>query len=231
VGVVIQVEDLNYKSILKQISLHFQPGHLYGIIGPNGAGKTTLLRHLTGRLTPDAGRVMVMGRNLSGYERAEVGRLISVVPQSPTISFPFSCYDLVAMGRYPHGDRDAAIIQRSLQEVDAWHLRKCPIDEISAGERQRVFLARSLATESPILLLDEPSSHLDLGHKQQTWTLLKRLVGESRVLIATTHDLSVVEDYADQVVLLSDGMIKGQGEPKELLTPETVAELFALPCL
>ncbi len=215
---VVSTQDLCYAPVLKELSLQFSQGCFSTIIGPNGAGKTTLLRLLSGLLRPTSGTVDTGGQ------------LISLVPQSPSAPFPFTVWDLVSMGRYPHGDRNGEKIAHAMELTRVTHLQEKPIDEISAGERQRVFLARSLASEAPVLLLDEPTSNLDIGHKQEIWELLQQLAHDSRTVIATTHDLSMVETYADEVVILHQGRHQASGTPSDLLTESLIHEVFA-PCV
>ena len=219
------------KALIHRISLSFQPGVLYGIVGPNGSGKTTLLKTLAGLWPPTHGEVRWQGQPLHEQSRQTISQTLTLVPQNPLCDFAFTAYDLVAMGRYPHGGsrkRDHELIEWALRTVDGWQLRDRSVPELSGGERQRIYIARSLVTESPVILLDEPTSSLDIGHQLDIWRLLKRLVQQERTIIVTTHDLNMTECFADNVALMHQGHCVGSGTFDEVITSSVMEEVFGV---
>jgi len=223
--------QLGTKSLIDCISLRFTPGILYGILGPNGSGKSTLLKNLSGIWQPTHGSVLWKEQDLLSQKRQEISRTISLVSQNPQIHFDFTVQELVFMGRYPHrnsGSKDSEIIEWALQTVDAWHLRKRPITQLSQGERQRVFIARALVTESPILLLDEPTASLDIRHQLEIWKLLRELVEHGKLIIVANHDLTATQQFCDQVAVLNHGRCVGEGVYSEVMTDERIEEVFGV---
>jgi len=212
----------------------FSPGILYGIIGPNGSGKSTLLKTMTGVWKPTEGKVFWQDEELLKKERTEISKVVSLVPQTPMIHFDFSVEDIVSMGRYPHGKSVGArvdIIEWALRIVDVLHLRHRKITQVSSGERQRVYIARALVTESPVLLLDEPTTNLDIRHKSDIWKLLRMLVDQGKIVVVTNHDLRVTEKFCDEVALLNQGRCVRQGSFGEVLTQDVIEEVFGVSTL
>ncbi len=224
---------LNKKSLLKDISLEFEGGRLHGILGPNGAGKSTLLKLISGIWKPTQGSVSWNGTALLDKERQAISRIISLVPQHPQPSFDFLVEDVVAMGRYAY-DRsywnaaEAPMVHQALTTVDAWHLRRRCVNQLSYGERQRVYIARALVTESPILLLDEPTASLDIQHQLEIWQLLEQFVKNGKIVIVTTHDLAIAERYCHHVAVLHHGQCVGNGNFNSLMTPNLLQEVFGV---
>jgi len=232
--------------VVDAVSVELAPGRLVVVVGPNGAGKTTLLRVLAGVLVPDTGRVELDGRALHEHSRRELARLCAVVPQDVLAPFPFSVREMVAMGRAPwlgtfgrEGERDRAIVAASLDELGIADLGERRFPTLSGGEKQRVLLARALAQRTPLLLLDEPTSHMDLGHRVHTFEWLQRLVTRPvsdpadperirRGALLVTHDLMLAARFADEVVLLEAGRLVARGEPVAVLTPERIAEVYGV---
>ena len=198
------------KTILNNISLAFEPGKIHGILGPNGSGKSSLLRCLAGVWLHQSGSILWLGQDLSFIERKARARLISLVGQSPPNPFDFTAEELVAMGRYPHDTPRSQLepfITRSLSAVDALPFLKRPINTLSAGERQRIYIARALVTESPVLLLDEPTSSLDYRHEQEIAQLLKNLATSGKLILISLHNLHLAEKILDTSTFLQDGEI------------------------
>ncbi len=219
------------KILLADISLAFSQGEFNAILGPNGSGKSTLLRLLAGIWLPTSGSITWKGLSLKNLPRKELSRAITLVPQSAPITFNYLVEDVVAMGRYsyePHywNSIDSPLLEEALQAVDAWHLRHRKINELSYGERQRVYIARALMTESPIMLLDEPTAGLDIRHQIEIMALLQRLIAKGKIVIMTTHDLAIAERYSTQVTFLKQGRCLGSGPLETLMTEETIADLY-----
>lgn len=225
--------SLNHKALIQDIHLTFIPGHLYGILGPNGSGKSTLLKTLAGIWQPTTGHVFWQNQNLLSKPRQEISRILSVVPQNPTLHFDFTALELMMMGRYPHGlskkdQFSQALVEQTLYQLDLWELKDRLVSQLSGGERQRVYIARSLLTEAPVLLLDEPTSCLDLKHQLEIWSLLQQLVSQGKIVVAALHDLGAVKRFCDQVVILNHGRCLAKGTPQEVLTEELLQKVFGV---
>ncbi|HXW83695.1 MAG TPA: ABC transporter ATP-binding protein, partial [Candidatus Binataceae bacterium] len=198
------------RTVLNGVSLEVAPGELLAIVGPNGAGKSTLLRVLGGTLAPSAGAVEVLGSPLDKYDRREFARAVATVAQESTVAFPFTVLEIVLMGRAPHlgawrfeSARDLAIGRRALAAFDILQLAARHLGELSGGERKLVFLARAMAQEPRVVLLDEPTAFLDLRHVNAILARFRELAAERRLaIIASMHDLNAAALYADSVLLL-----------------------------
>jgi len=220
--------------VIKGVSLGLKRGDMVGLIGPNGSGKTTLLRILSGFLSPKSGSVYLSGQDLGEMSRRDIARLIAVVPQEVEVLFSFSVWEMVMMGRTPHvgrllgaGRRDREVVERVMERVGIQHLAQRPFQELSGGERQRVIVAMALAQEPDILLLDEPTVHLDISHQVEVLELLRRLNGESGLtVLATMHDLNLAALYFDNLVLLDEGEIVSQGTPEAVLQEAKIRQVF-----
>ena len=222
--------------VLDGVSLRLDHGELVALLGANGSGKTTLLRLLSGTLTPGSGRVTVGGRRVDRLSRLEAARSIALLPQSIQLPAGFRVSELVAMGRAPHAtslftstENDHAAVRRALVDAGAAELADRHPGELSGGERQRVLVAMALAQEPRLLLLDEPTLHLDLAHQL---ALLESVVALQRTrgvtVVAVFHDLNLASSFAPRVVVLDGGRIAGDGEPAEVLTPEFVERVFGV---
>lgn len=223
------------KNYIEDITLDFYPGILYGILGPNGSGKTTFLKTLSGIWNPTEGHVLWHGENLLNKKRAEISQIISLVPQNPQIYFDFPVIDFVSLGRYPHKkhrrgeeDRQQNIIESTLKNVNGWHLRNRLMTQLSCGERQRAYIARALATESPILLLDEPTASLDIRHQLEIWGLLKKLATQGRILIVTLHDLPATARFCDEIVVIDQGKCLAKGRFAEVMDSQLLRNVFGV---
>ncbi len=233
----IELDDvtvsLGGREVVRDVSAVVARGEWVALIGPNGAGKTTLLRAVAG-LLPHEGRVSLLGRPETGLDRRELARILAVVPQTPETPPWLTVAEYVLMGRTPHlgrlaregeADRDAAA--RALDRLELEALADRTLGTLSGGERQRVVVARALAQEASIVLLDEPTAALDIGHQQQALELLDGLRGpDGLTLVAAMHDLTLAAQYADRVLLLSEGRIVADGAPADVLTEAALAEHY-----
>lgn len=237
---MIEIKDLNVsygpRRILSNITLDVKAGETLALLGPNGSGKSTLIRALSG-VVPATGSLCLSGRDLNGLNAAERARLMAVVPQTVSLPPAFSVWETVLLGRTPYlnflgqiSARDEEIARCALAKVDALDFAERRVGELSGGEQQRVLLARALAQSTPVLLLDEPTTHLDLQHQIGILELVHKLAREEKltVLIAL-HDLNLAARYADRVALIVEGQIKAQGTPKEVLRPELISQVYKWP--
>lgn len=231
----LQTDALCYntkqKTLIRNISLHLTSGNIYGVLGPNGAGKSTLLRLIAGVWTPSGGAVLWNGDDLLLKTRREHSCIISLVPHSPQIHFDFTVREIVEMGRYAAGSRNAAAVEAALQRTDLCSLVDRPLTQLSSGERQRVYLARSLATESPVLLLDEPTANLDISHRLDIWRILRSLKEEGKIIVTALHNLAAAERLCDEVIILNKGECVGKGTFNDTLTPALLQEVFRVDSL
>src|SRR4051812_33402601 len=222
--------------VVNEVSLTVAPGELVGILGPNGSGKTTLLKMLAGTLTPTAGTIQFDGRPLSSWKRRDLARRIALVPQETHAPFDFTVLDIVLMGRFPHlgafaleGPDDLAIAKQALASTGASVFEERPFATLSGGEKQRVVIASALAQSPELLLLDEPTASLDLGHQLDVQLLLATLNRDSGVTMAlSTHDLNLAAGLCRDLVLVRDGRVIAQGPTEDVLTRETVRALYGV---
>ena len=218
---------------IADVSLSLAAGEMLGIIGPNGSGKSTLLRLLSGVLEPERGEIRLQGCALSAYARRDLARMIAVVTQDTVIEFPFSVTEVVLMGRSPHlgrlafeNDRDLRVAREAMQRTGVLGLRHRSIHELSGGERQRVVLARALAQEAQVLLLDEPAAFLDIRHQVEIYDLLQDLLQEGKGIVTVLHDLNLATLYCNRVAMLKAGRLVCTGSPAEVITYGTVKDAY-----
>ena len=223
------------RTILGPLDLEVIPGECLAVVGPNGAGKTTLLRCLTGLLRPTRGEIAFAGRSLAGLSRREIARRIAYVPQIRPDHVPLAVEQIVLLGRYPHLSplqiapraQDFAAVEEALRVVGIEDLRGRPVDELSGGERQAVYIAAALAQEAELLVLDEPTLHLDARHQHDLATLLRRLTAsQDHTVVLATHDLNLASLLGDRLLALSRGRELATGTPAEILRPEVLERLF-----
>ena len=208
------------------------------IVGPNACGKSTLLRALARMMPPKQGSVLLDGQLISSYPSKEVARRLGLLPQSSTAPDGITVADLVARGRYPHqrllrqwSRGDEEIVSASMRSTGVETLALRPVDELSGGQRQRVWLAMALAQQTPILLLDEPTTFLDIAHQIEMLDLCADLHAEhGRTLVAVLHDLNHACRYATHLIVMKDGAVAAQGPPQEIVTADLVREVFTLAC-
>lgn len=223
--------------VLRGIDLRLDPGEVVALIGPNGAGKSTLLRVASGVLRPSAGQVLLAGHELATMSPRQVGRQLAVVPQDSISPAGMSVREMVGLGRTPHvrlmlgpGANDRAAVGHALRATGTIDLADRFVDELSGGERQRVLLARALAQEPRLLLLDEPTANLDLFHQVAMLDLVRRLARQTGVAaVAAVHDLQLAALYCDRVLLLHRGAIVSQGAPESVLTAPLLLSAFGQP--
>jgi iron complex transport system ATP-binding protein len=225
------------RPVLKNISLEISKGETLALLGPNGSGKSTLLRAISGLLPPTHGTVSLSGHLINGLRPAERARWISVVPQNALLPPAFSAWETVLLGRTPYinflGQLSAAdekIARQALEKADALSLADRRMGELSGGEQQRVLLARALAQSTPLLLLDEPTTHLDLQHQMGLLDLVHKLARECGLtVVIALHDLNLAARYADRIALLVEGQIKSLGTAKQVLRADVIAEAYRWP--
>lgn len=220
--------------VIRDIRFSLEKGDLVTVLGPNGSGKSTLLRAAQGLLNDVAGEVRVDGISLLELDRREIARRIAFVPQIFEAVFEFNVFELVAMGRYAHQPRmsglssaDRRIIEDVLKLLEIDPLRDKTIGRLSGGERQRVLIARALVQDTPLLFLDEPSSHLDINYGQEIFGILAGLQKEhGKTILATEHNINLVIPYSQKIVFLRNGRLHAQGPPAELVTRDHIRDIF-----
>lgn len=219
--------------LLKDISFAVPSGELVALIGPNGSGKTTLLKIILGLLEPNRGAVTLAGQPVTTLEAKARAKIIAYVSQQPALSFPLTVRELVALGRYPHGLRggetaaDSAAVAAALEKTAATNLSARKFNTLSGGEKQKVLIARALAQSAKILLLDEPTLHLDLNFQLQILSALKRLCLDEGITVVTVlHDVNLVSLFADKALLLSGGALRGFGAIAEVISEASIKELL-----
>jgi len=219
---------------LSDINLTVNDGDFLSILGPNGSGKSTLIKLITGYLEPKNGEITLDSTPLKNYNRKGIAKKIAYVPQIPTSIYPFSVYEIVAMGRFPYLDmtgfeksEDIEIIDKTIELMELSHLANKGINEISGGEAQRAFIGRALVQQPKTLLLDEPNAHLDIKHQISIFNLLKRLNETDGITIVTVmHDLNLTSLYSSRIVMLKNGKIFLDGKVSDALTPENIRSVF-----
>ncbi|MFI5433200.1 ABC transporter ATP-binding protein [Rhodococcus baikonurensis] len=232
--------ELRYadRTIVDKLTLEIPDGGFTVVVGPNGCGKSTLLRALGRMLTPRSGRVVLDGNDIRSYRTKDVARRIALLPQSPLSPGAISVADLVSRGRYPYqsmlrqwSPEDERVVSEALTEVGMRYAADQLVDELSGGQRQRVWIAMTLAQRTPVLLLDEPTTFLDIAHQIEVLDLCSQLHQSGRTLVAVLHDLNLAARYATHVVAMRSGKIVMQGSASEVFTPELLREVFDLEAL
>jgi iron complex transport system ATP-binding protein len=220
---------------LKNVGFSALPGEMIALIGPNGSGKTTLLKLLLGLLQPSSGTIALFDSPLSAYPSKERAKQIAYVSQQPASSFPLTVFELVALGRYPYAPRfglsdgDRSAVAEALERTASQHLSARPFAALSGGEQQKVLIARALAQSARILLLDEPTLHLDLYYQLQILAALKRLCVQQKITIVTVlHDVNLVSLYGDKALLLNGGELRAFGPVSEVLTEHNIKDLLGV---
>lgn len=222
--------------VLRGVDLEARAGELVCILGPNGGGKTTLLRCLLGLVEPTDGEVRIDGQPLADLRPRERARFLAYVPQTPVSAFAFTAAEIVLMGRLAHtgalglaGATDRDVVRAALEMTGTAGLAGRTLDELSGGEAQRVMIARALAQQPSILLLDEPTSHLDLRHQTAVTAMLQRVAHDwPMAVLCVSHDLNTAARFADRLVLVADGRIRGDGPPRDLLRPDLLREVYGV---
>lgn len=239
---ILSLENIHFRyypddpNVLSNLSLEIPAGKVTAILGPNGTGKTTLLHILLGLLKPLKGVVKVSGKSHKQYSRRELSQMIGLVPQFESIPFNFSVFEYVLLGRSPYlkplqlpGSEDVRITEEALLAAGIDHLRNKPVNEISGGERQLVHISRVLTQQTQILLLDEPTAHLDLENQNRILSLLKQMSSLGNTAVLTTHDPNAAIFAADYFVLMNRGKIAAQGNLDEVITAENLSMIYRTP--
>lgn len=235
---LLKIDNLDFlyqsSKVLDEVTFEVKSGEFLGIMGPNGSGKTTLLRCISNVLSPQVGTVFIDGKNVQKLSKKEIAKKIGVVPQTSNIDFAFTVAELVLMGRTPHVERfksentyDFEITEKAMKLTNILHLAERTFDELSGGEKQRVIIARALAQEPQILLLDEFTVHLDINSQFEILKLVRNLSKEKEIVVmAVFHDLNLAAQYSDKLILLDNGKIISMGLPEEVLTPENIQKAY-----
>ncbi|MBU0987294.1 MAG: ABC transporter ATP-binding protein [Proteobacteria bacterium] len=233
-----QINDLTFyygnKKVIDHLSVTLAPGKFYGIIGPNGCGKSTFLDLLVKHLRPDSGTIIYKGKDLSRYSKKELSTQIALVPQNFYINFPFSAKEIVMMGRYPHIPRFAApslhdikIVRDIIEKTGADQVEDRFITELSGGERQRVVFARALAQDTPVLILDEATSSLDINYGINLLNFAAEGVRQAgKTVIAVMQDINLAALFCDYLIFMKEGAIKAHGATDEVLNQNTIRSVF-----
>lgn len=232
----IQGLDFRYNSklVLKDITLEVGEEEILTLLGPNGSGKTTLLRCIMRILNPDKGYILINGRQISKIKRRELAKRMACVPQSEPDNFPTTVFDAILIGRRPYLNwnpsiKDFKIVSEVLHllELEEFVLRD--LNELSGGEKQKVLIARAIVQEPEIMLLDEPTSNLDLRHQLEVLEIIKYLVKKRTIsVIMAMHDLNLASKYSDKLVMLKNGKIFSTGTPKQVITPENIKSVYGV---
>ena len=220
--------------VLQNISFETQQGEILGIVGPNGCGKSTLIKAITRVLPPSSGHILLDGRDVAKMSPGEIARLTAVVPQTPVLPEAFTALEVVLMGRTPHlgflryeSQRDVSIALHAMEMTQTSHLTERRIGELSGGERQRLVIARALTQEPRIILLDEPTAHLDINYQVETLDLISSLCAQQGLTaLIALHDLNLAAQYCDRIIMISDGRIYAEGLPREVITEQNVRQVY-----
>ena len=228
--------EFSYAStpVLENVCMELAPSEILGIVGPNGAGKSTLLRCIDRILKPQRGSILLDGQEIKEMSRMEIARRMGYVPQTSTRVFPATVFDTVLMGRRPHlgwrsNEQDVEKVLEVLKLLDIVEFALRDFNEISGGQQQKVLIARALAQEADILLLDEPTSNLDIRHQLEAMDIIKKLVKEKGIsAIMAIHDLNLGSRYSDRIIMLNGGTIIDAGNPASVLTPENIKQVYGV---
>jgi iron complex transport system ATP-binding protein len=235
---IVCAENISFsyaaKPVMEDVSFTIDEARMVAVIGPNGSGKTTLLKIINGTLFPDAGRMIIDDKETIRWSRKEIARKVAIVPQEAAVTFPFYAEEIVLMGRFPHlsnyrfeDKKDYRIVHEAMEKTDTLAFASRRFDELSAGERQRVLIARALAQEPKVLLLDESTVFLDLKHQTQFLALLRQLnAAQQLTVIFVTHDINLAAQHADRIILLYSGKIYAIGKPAEVITAANIKEVY-----
>ncbi len=237
--IMLELTNLHFnyekaKKVIKNINLKFEKGEFIGIIGPNGCGKTTLVNILTRVLVPQLGSIAINGRNLHEFPQNELAKLVAVVPQESMFEFEFTALEIVLMGRLPYlsrfqleGPKDRKLAETAMKKTQCWQFRDKYIKNLSGGEKQRVIVARALTQEPELLLLDEPTSHLDLNFQYEILDLIAELNKTNSVtIISVFHDINLASKYCSRLLIMKEGEIIADGPPLKIINRNNLAKVF-----
>jgi len=222
------------RTVLRNVTFTCRPGDVVGIAGPNGCGKSTLIKGITGLLPLRSGSITVAGVDTGRMQRSKLAQLVAVVPQNPSLPEAFTALEIVLMGRTPHlgflgyeSQRDIDIAMQAMEATGTADLAARHINELSGGERQRVTIARALAQEPRLLLLDEPTAHLDINYQTETLNLISDLcVEKSLTALVALHDLNLASQYCHRIIMIGRGGVHAIGSPKEVITVDSIREVY-----
>jgi iron complex transport system ATP-binding protein len=226
--------------VLRDVTLHVEPGEILGIVGPNGSGKTSLLKLLAKLAAPQQGSIALFGTSLAHLSQEDTAKAVAFVPQERAQMFPFTVAETVLMGRFPHRHRtrwnlgfgwedeeDCQVAAHAMATMDIGHLGPRAVTDLSGGERQRTMIARALAQTPRVMLLDEPTAFLDLQHQIEICSVLRRLRDERGLtVVIVSHDLNLASQYCDRVVMLKEGRVSALGTPSEVMSVEILREVY-----
>ena len=236
----METRDLEYsyrdKEVLDKVSVAVRKGEVLGILGPNGCGKSTLLKNLNRNLSPEGGCVLVEGEDIAGMKKTDIARQVAVVPQSNEIRFAFTVREIVEMGRMPFQEsfrgsdtEDLRILEEAMELTGVLDMADRMINTMSGGERQRAIIARAIAQTPEIILMDEPTLHLDINMQFEILDLVRRLAKERDLaVVIVSHDLPMVARYCDRMILIHDRQVFAEGTPEEVLTEENMRTVFSI---
>ena len=236
----IEVKNLKFaykdEPVLKNLHFNIKKGMFLSIVGPNGSGKSTILKLLNNIYHPESSSILIEGRDIRKFKRKELARKIALVPQDTAIDFEFTVEEVVLMGRHPYKGRferengeDHRMVEEAMELTNTLYLKDRMITELSGGERQRVLIARAIAQDPAIILLDEPTAHLDINHQIEILNLLKKLNKErGMTIVLVIHDINLGVRYSDEIIMLNQGKIIGRGKPENVITKENIREAYDL---
>ncbi len=222
------------KIVLENISLQFRKDNFYGIIGPNGVGKSTLLKSIIGYFHPKKGEILIKDKLISEYSHHDLAKLISLIPQSINLQFDYTVREIVLMGRFPYlsffkgySKEDYEICDSILNRLDLWKYKDTDFTKLSGGEQQRSIIARALVQDTPIILLDEAFSHLDLHHQLELVEWLKDInENDNKLIIMVSHQLNLAFEFCNEIIILKDKKLMMNGKPQEIITTETIQQIY-----
>jgi iron complex transport system ATP-binding protein len=234
----INIKNLNFsyekKEVLKDISLSFIKGNFYSVIGPNGSGKSTFIKNISKILAPGHKSVFINNQDVCSFSNKNLAKLMAAIPQNILIDYEFTAFDVVMMGRNPYKKRfedfnseDEKIVEKYMRATNTWELRDKLITELSGGEVQRVIAARALSQETEIILLDEPTSHLDIQYQIEFLNIFRSLKSD-KIIIAVLHDLNLASIFSDEIILINEGQVKAIGKPWEVINKENIKSVYNL---
>jgi iron complex transport system ATP-binding protein len=235
---MIEVNSISFRYhedwVLEDVSFRVEKGEFVGVIGPNGSGKTTLLKILYRLLTPRKGEILFELVSMKKMERTDIAKRIAVVAQETQLLFPFSVLETVLMGRSPYlghlmfeSEKDLEIVKKAMEWTNILEFSERPMDELSGGEKKRVFIARALAQEPEVILLDEPTANLDIHHQMDFLDLILTLNRERGLtIVMASHDMNIASEFCDRLILLQGGRIYKMGTPHEVITKENIENVY-----
>ncbi len=234
----LETENLSlaygHNVVMRELTFQVTPGEMLGLIGPNGSGKSTVIKAMSRVISPYSGKILADGRDIAKIPRAELARLIGVVPQMPLLPSTFTAFEIVLMGRNPHlgllqyeGAEDMAITWQAMGRTNTQSLAERKVGELSGGEIQRLVIARVLAQQPKSILLDEPTSNLDINYQLEILDLIKSLCREDNLpVVITLHDLNLAAQYCDRLLLINRGQVHAQGTPAEVINARNIEEVY-----